>query len=142
MSSLEEIRDALADTIKKGVSTEVFAYPRVPDVIQLPALIVMPDTADFTGAFQRGLDEWKLNVYVLVSRGADIDFHQKTLDGFLTGAGPDSIRQVLYNDGTLGDVVIDAMATGVEGYGGEFLSNKIPHSGAIVKVVVRTDGAT
>lgn len=141
MSSLSEIRDALASTIQNGVATTVYGYDTVPDVAQLPAVVVIPDSADFTGAFQRGLDEWKFNVYVLVRRDS-VEIRQDTLDGFITGAGPDSIRQVLYNDDTLGGVVIDAMASGVEGYGGEFKTARIQHTGAIVKVVVRTDGAS
>ncbi len=140
MSSVSAIREALASTIEAGVESEIFTYDTVPDVAQLPAVVVIPDKADFSGAFNRGLDEWTFNVYVLVNR-TDADTNQDQLDSFITGAGPDSIRQALYNTPNLGLLNTDAFPRGVDGYGGEFKTARIQHTGAILKVVVRTDGA-
>lgn len=141
MSSLIELRTALSSTIEAGVSTELFSYDHVPDVAQLPAIVVLPDKSDFTGAMQRGMDTYTFKVFVLVAR-TDSETNQEQLDAFLTGGGADSIRQVIYNTPTLGLDDTDAFAQGINGYGGEFELARVPHTGAILEVVVRTDGAT
>lgn len=141
MSTLTQIRRALATTISDGVASEVFDYAHVADVQQLPAVVIIPEEADFSGAFQRGLDEWKIDVYVLVPRTETVNA-QEELDEYITGSGPESIRQVIYNNPTLGLADTDAYVLGVKGYGGEFQSARVPHIGAVLKVCVRTDGAS
>lgn len=141
MATLTEMRSGLAETIQNGVESEIFSYPTVPEVAQLPAIVVLPDKADFAKAFKRGLDEWTFSVYVLVSRSI-AGVNQEQLDAFVTGAGPDSVRQALYSDPTIGLVDTDAFVSGIEAYGGEFKTAKVTHMGAVIKVVVRTDGAS
>lgn len=140
MSTLTEIREALTSTVKAGIATEVYAYERVGDVVQGPAIVVVPSKADFTGAFARGLDDWDFDVVVIIRR-VDTAESQKVLDRFVTGSGPDSVREVLHNNPTLGLDDTDAFAKGVDKYGGEFEIGNAPYLGAIIKVCVRTDGA-
>lgn len=142
MATITEIRNALASTIEDGLEAEVFAYARVQDVLNLPAIVVIPGKADFTGAFQRGTDEWQFDVFILVSR-SDTDTGQERLDDFVTGGGPDSIREAVYNTPGLGLASFcDAFVRGMSAYGGEWDVARVNHVGAILKVVVRTDGSS
>ncbi|WP_146132526.1 hypothetical protein [Streptomyces solincola] len=141
MASLSEIRKALATVIRQNVTVELQDYSEVPDVLRLPAIVVKPSTGDFTGAFQRGLDTWEFEVYVLVAR-QNSQTQQELLDEFLTGAGPNSIRRVVYENPTLGrSDVIDAMVKRMRGYGGTFQAAQVQHTGAILTVTVHTDGS-
>lgn len=141
MSSVAKIRDAIKATVEHGVADEVFIYDEVPDVVNLPALIVKPDKCDFAGAMSRGLDTWEFSLYMLVAR-TDTETNQEQLDTFVTSGGPNSIRAALDDNPSLGLPDTDAFVRGVEGYGGEFETARVNHTGAILKVVVRTDGAT
>ncbi|MEU3052276.1 hypothetical protein [Streptomyces griseus] len=144
MASLGEIRDALATAICDGVDTELMEYPEVPDVIRLPAIVVRPTVGDFTGAFQRGLDTWEFDVFVLVRR-QEGPTQQELLDQFISGNGPNSIRRAVYENSDLGlgdQGVYDAMVKKMVGYGGTFQVAHMPHTGAILKVTVQADGAS
>lgn len=141
MSSLKTIRDAIAATVEHGVADEVFVYDEVPDAANLPALIIKPDKCDFAGAMSRGLDTWDFSLYMLVAR-TDTVTNQEQLDEFVTSDGVNSIRAAIDNRPDLGLDDTDAFVSGVEGYGGEFETARVQHIGAILKVVVRTDGAT
>jgi hypothetical protein len=141
MATLSEIKDALDRTVETRIP-KIKGYADVTDVVQLPAMVVMParNTADFTGAMGRGMDVWNLDLYILVARG-EITVAQNQLDQFITGSGDLSIRQVIFQNSDLGlpDNTI-AVATGVMEYGGKFQSARIDHVGAIMRVVVRTPG--
>lgn len=141
MASLEAVRNALGQTINNYVSGELFVYGHVEEFGEVPAVIIEPDVADFQGAFARGLDEWIFNVYVLCSTKADSAYGQGLLDRLVSGSGPDSIRQVLHDHADLGlQDGTDATVIGMKGYGGKFEWSKVGHVGAILKVLVRTDG--
>lgn len=140
-STLTEIREALARTIENGVETSVNVYSQVADAGELPAVIIEPAKADFEGAFQRGLDNWIFNLYVLVPH-VDASASQDMLDVLIIGSGESSIRQAVYNQPDLGltgpdDSDVDAEVFEVTAYGGMFEWAKIPHIGAILKVRVR-----
>jgi hypothetical protein len=139
VASLTQIREALATTIADGVDAEMSVYERVTDVVQVPAAVITPTSADWKVALSRGTDKWMFDVFILVGR-SDTTNAQEELDGFLAGAGPNSVREVLYNNPTLGIEDVDAFPTGMSGYGGEFSTARIPHVGAIIKVTVHADG--
>lgn len=139
MSSLADIRTALAQTISNGVKDTLFTYATVEDVEELPAVIVWPAEANMVEAMGRGTDCWWFNVFVLCSKADEI-IGQTQLDGYVSGGGPNSIRQVLFERSDLNLPDTDATATRVVGYGGTFQSAKIPLVGAILKVRVYTDG--
>lgn len=139
MSSLDVIRQALASTIQANVQTELFAYADVNDVEHTPCIIVEPANADFTETMARGTDCWWFNVFVLCSKN-DAVVGQSQLDGFVSGAGPDSIRGAVYSTANLGLGDVDAMVMRMAGYGGSFVDAQIPLVGAILKVRVYTDG--
>ncbi|MEU6674760.1 hypothetical protein [Streptomyces sp. NPDC046925] len=143
MASLTEIRAALKATLKAAVP-DLSVYSEVPSVKQVPAVVPMPAprpdgmTCDFNGAFGRGMDEWTLDLFVLVAYG-DPALAQKNLDQYVTGKGPKSIRQIIFNAPDLGLADgTDAHAEGIREYGGSFASAGIQHVGAVVRLTVRT----
>lgn len=141
MPTLSEIRVAIDNTVQNRIPT-MRGFNDVTDVAQLPAMVVMParDTADFNGAMGRGLDTWRFDLYILVQRG-EASVAQNSLDQYVSGSGPRSIRQCFYenHDLGLGDEV-DAHVEGVREYGGKFQTARIDHVGAIVRLTVRTSG--
>lgn len=140
MASLVAIRQALAHTIKSYAATELNTYATVNDMVDVPAIIIEPLNADYTVAFQRGSDTWEFHIFVLVGRGSEGEA-QNLLDELITGAGPNSIREILYDHDDLGLPDTTATVHSMRGYGGSFEIAKIPHIGAVLKVRVDTDGA-
>lgn len=141
MPSLSEIRRAIDNTVQQNIPG-LRGFNDVADVIQVPAMVVMParDTADFNGAMGRGLDTWRFDLYVLVAR-TEGSVAQQALDKYVSGSGERSIREVIYmnHDLGLGDET-DAHVEGVREYGGKFQTARVDHVGAIVRLTVRTTG--
>jgi hypothetical protein len=141
MPTLSQIRQAIDNTVQNNIPG-LRGFNTVPNVSQLPAMVVTParDTADFTGAMGRGMDVWRFDLYVLVQLG-EAATAQDSLDNYVSGSGPRSIRAVIYEhpDLGLGDDT-DATCEGVRDYGGRFQDAGIKHLGAIVRLTVRTSG--
>lgn len=140
MSSLAQIRKALADTIEQHVQGEIFVYQNVRDLFQFPAVVIRPDSADFAGAMKRGDDVWKFDLYVVVGR-SDTDNAQTLLDDWVSGGGLNSIRQAIDDNDSLGLDDTTAFVRGLKGYGGDFETARVRHIGAILKVEIHTDGS-
>lgn len=141
MPTLSEIRAAIDNTVQNAIPG-LRGFNDVPDVGQLPALVVMParETAEFNGAMGRGLDTWRFDLYVLVQRG-EASVAQQALDKYVSGSGDRSIREVIYNNPTLGlSDETDAHVEGIREYGGKFQTARVDHVGAIVRLTVRTTG--
>lgn len=141
MSSVEAMRTAISATILAGVADPLFAYDTVPDISQLPAVIVEPATADYVSTMGAGMDEWNFNVFVMCSR-VQAAIGQNQLDGYVSGWGPNSIRRIVYQIPDLGLGDCDATVTGMKGYGGSWEIAKVEHVGAILRVRVLTDPKT
>lgn len=144
MASLSEIRDALKTTIK-AVVPDMNVYPMVSDVQQVPAVAIMPAPAtasgfscNFNGAFGRGMDEWTLDLIVMVSR-VDAVLAQQKLDQYVTGKGPKSLRQILFQSPALGLTDgTDAQAEGIREYDAMYSAADIKYVGAVLRITVRT----
>lgn len=139
MAGLGAIRDAIKTTIEANISG-LRVYDTVPGVAHLPALVIEPESSDFNVAMGRGLDEHVINLYVLCTR-AVARVGQDQLDAFVTGAGDSSVRQVVFNNKTLGLADTQAVVTGMSGYGGTFESAGLPHVGAVLTLRVHTKGS-
>lgn len=140
MSSLANIKKALADTIEEHVTSEeinVFTY--IPDLIQTPAVCIEPHMSKFDGAMARGDDMWRFSVYIVVQR-TDAEAAQDNLDAFLESAGPRSIREAIFNKPDLGLEDCQAFVTGMHEYGGGYRDARIDVIGAVLRVDVHTDG--
>lgn len=139
MASLTQIRSALKATVANELP-HVQVYDTVPDNPITPAVVIMPQTASFDGAFQRGLDTWEFELYVLVSR-SDASSSQDDLDAYITGDGPLSVRRILYEHADIGLTDgTDATLSGMRGYGGTFEAATLNYTGAVMVVTVRTPG--
>ncbi len=132
-----EIRAAIAKTIADGLTVEIFEYAKVPDVNQVPALIVKPLSAQYLVNF--GTDAtYEFDLYVLVAR-QEAEVSQDLLDQFVDLAGENSIPAIIRANPTLGLDGLDVSITKMVGYGGAFENAKVPHMGAIFKCHVEAD---
>lgn len=138
MASLSDIRDELKSVIVAGVP-DLIGYDTVPDVVQVPAIVICPEDADFSGAMARGLDTWIFHLYVLVGR-TETREAQESLDRYISGDGPASIRRVLFGVDPLTPDGTQVFVTGVKGYGGAFQTALVPHVGAILTLKILTPG--
>ena len=138
MSSVAQIRTALKTTITAAIPG-LFGYEQVPEVSNLPAVVVVPRSSDFTVAMGRGADTHEFDVIVVVSRSDD-GLAQTALDAFVTGAGSSSIRQAIFQARSLGLTDTDAHVYGMESYGAEWDIGALNHVGAALKVRVYTSG--
>lgn len=138
MATLGEIRAGVKTVLTASIDN-LTVYSDVPDVAQLPAVVVMParETADFNGAMARGLDTYRFDLYILVAR-SEASAAQQALDQYISGSGPRSIRQVIYETDDLGLSDTVAHVEGAREYGGRFQTARIDHVGATVQLTVRT----
>lgn len=133
--TLDDVRKAMARIIDQKTTANVYTYAQVRDRGNFPAVIIEPDTSDFAVSFQMGTDEWDFKLYVLV-RCADEAIAQQQLDSFITGRGPDSIRQAIVENSSLGLDGVSAHVYGMLGYGHGFHWEGTAHIGAILKARV------
>jgi hypothetical protein len=132
-----EIREALATTIKNGVTSEINEYARVPDVTQVPAVVVKPLSAKYIVNMSEDAT-FEFQILVLCGR-SDTDAGQQDLDAFVSHYGPDSIPHALRSNPDIGLDGVDVTCYAMDGYGGEWSAAKVPHVGAILKVRVEAD---
>lgn len=140
MASLAAIRDGVKATLEANISG-IHGYDTVPEVTNLPAVVVAPVQTDFTHSLSRGLDEYQFDLFVMVDT-IDARRSQEKLDAYLTGAGSLSIREAIYNHSDLGLVDgTDGHVANMRGYGGHYDTGNINHIGAILRLVVMTPGS-
>lgn len=147
MSTLEQIRAGLADTVREYVSQadppiDLYCYPYVKGSVNLPCLLVMPGgggrdnrAGNFTMTMARGTEVWSFQLLVLCAR-TDEDSGQQLLDQFIDKEGQYSVRQAIWNTSDLGLGDVDAMVTAISEYHGEYSMVKVDHVGAALQVKV------
>lgn len=136
MPTLSEVKAALVATIQANISTEVYVYNDIADVVELPAIMVMPLSMQYmVSAGQSSAPE--LYIYVLCPR-SDTEAGQDMLDGFIANSGPDSIPWAVNTHDELG-IGVRATVYAMHGYGGSFVVAGVPHVGAILKCAVLLD---
>lgn len=67
MATLSAIRDGISDTLTANIS-DLEVYDTVPDVAITPAVVVIPESADFNIAMGRGTDRYEFDLFVLADR--------------------------------------------------------------------------
>ena len=146
MATFTQIRKSTAKAIQHGHDGRgvmAFHYAAVQDVQESPAIVVAPAdriAAEFGKAMQRGLDEWYLNVIVMVAANVTLEMAQEELDEFVSGMGDKSIRSILEDDHTVGLPDTFLTVTGVRDYGGMYKVGDVRYVGAIITVTARTSG--
>ncbi len=138
MATLEQIRLGIKTTIEAHISgLTVYSYVKGSAVGN--CLIVEPGDSDFLVAMGRGTDTLTFSLDVLVP-AAEWEIGQRALDEYLSGYGERSIRQVIFNNRTLGLPNTDAHVSGWSGYGGSREIGNTQHIGARLSLVVHTKG--
>ena len=139
MASLSQIRDGLKTTV--GNISGIRCYDTVPDnAINFPVAIFIPSAIEFDLAMQRGTDLYTFDMLVAVQR-ADSRTAQDKLDTFVTGSGSSSIRQIIYNNKTLGLSDTDARVVNMSNYAADVNLNGIDGVGANLEIQVYTKGS-
>lgn len=138
MSSLAALRDGIRATLTAAIPG-VHVYDTVPESVILPCVVVAPVSANFDRAMGRGVDEWQFDLLVLVSWG-DSDVAQTNLDTYVAGAGASSVRQVIFQNRTLGLSDTDAHVSELLDYGAEFPAAGADHVGARLRLIAYTSG--
>lgn len=138
MASLTAIRTAVKTTLEANLSG-FRVYSTVPEIAQVPSAVVAPAFGDFLVAMGRGTDTWEFQLHVLAPY-SDAALGQNALDAYVTGAGSSSIRQIVFNNKTLGLANTDAHVAGLLAYGAQFESAAVQHIGATLRLVVHTPG--
>jgi hypothetical protein len=156
MSTLNAICTGLATTIRNYVETPIYAYDHMADVVNYPAIVCEPvqpaisyagsfaahqSTSEFGGSFGPGTDMWHVGCYVLMPADGSAQPQQNLLNQFLTGCGPNSVRQILHEHGDIGLADTTAVAIGVSKYGATWEWGAVRCTGAMVTVRVITDAS-
>lgn len=133
---LNEILDAIKVT---ATQVGLNVYPRVADVVNSPALVVMPKGIDFNVSFNRGSDTYLFDMYVLVAMNDPVSA-QLALNRLLSGKGDKSIRQMFFEHGDLGlpEGIADSNVEKMWGYDGKFKVSAIDYVGAALRLCVVT----
>ena len=140
MASFSTIRTAIKTTLADNISG-LRVYDTIDDMINVPACVVVPTSIDFNEAMARGTDKYDFDVLVVVSR-ADSRSGQNQLDSFINGSGSNSIRQVIFQNSTLGQSDTSAVVTTMSDYGGTYAVNGVESIGARLGVTVYTKGSS
>lgn len=138
MATLGQMRDAIKKTIKDNLSG-VHVYDTIPDVQEVPCVMVLPVSADYHVAFARGSDTWEFDLVVSVSR-VDVNAGQEQLDAYVSGHGPKSIRQIMFQNDSLGLPDTTSTVKSMKGYGGNFDTAGNNYVGAVLRLSVTTSG--
>lgn len=140
--TLGEIRDAIKATISTAVP-ELTVYPKVPDRVNLPCVIIMPTAATYGFSVSDPDDTWPFDLYVLTSRG-DTGLGQNALDAYISSGGPTSLREVIQRFSNLGiagaEASVRAHIAAMGNYGGQFEAAGINHVGATLQLLVTIRG--
>lgn len=155
MATLNAICTGIAKTIANYAQLTVFTAGSIPDMTNFPAVMCEPiqpsvsyagtfeahwTTSEFKGSFGNGTDMWYIGCYILCSSDSNPTAAQNQLNEFITGYGPNSIRQIIHDHGDLG-LGGDTTATpvGVSHYGGNFSSAAVKAVGALFTIRVITE---
>ena len=140
MATMTQIRSGLKTTLA-NISV-LRCYDVIPDnAINFPVAMFLPTSIEFDLAMQRGTDLYTFDVLVAVQR-TDARTAQDKLDEFVTGSGSKSIRQIIYNNRTLGLDNTDARVVNMSNYSADFNLNGIDGIGANLEIQVYTKGSS
>ena len=140
MATMAQIRDGWKTTISNISGLRV--YDTVPDqAINVPVCLFIPTSIEFDLAMQRGTDRYEFELTVAVQR-SDSRTAQDKLDAFVTGSGSSSIRQIIFNNRTLGLSDTDARVVEMNNYAADVSLNGIDAVGANLTIEVFTKGSS
>ena len=137
---MAQIRDGLKTTVSN--ISDLRCYDVIPDnAINFPVALFIPTNIEFDLAMQRGTDLYTFDMIVAVQR-TDARTAQDKLDEFVSGSGSKSIRQIIFNNKTLGLADTDARVVNMTNYSADFNLNGIDGIGANFEIEVYTKGSS
>lgn len=114
MATVTELRTGLANNLAtiQGLRTS----PTIPDQINPPLAVIIPNTITFDTAFARsGGDEYEFIVTLIVGR-VDERTAQNRLDAYCSGSGASSVKAAVESDKTLGGKAFDCRCVSLRNY--------------------------
>lgn len=128
VTNISDIREALATALNNAAiglraqtNAGTIANPPVAVILPIPGTFIdydvvmgMPPVMGEPGGSSEA--NYTMRIVLLVSAAAD-RAATLLLDGFLESSGPNSVRQAIAKDPTLGGVVEYAVVTSAQGYG-------------------------
>lgn len=135
--TMGDIRVAVKETISQH---GMVAFDTMEDVIvgAPVACMVEPFLTDYEGAMHMGTDQYEFNLYVLIAKKNTREA-QHTLDDYLSGRGPKSIREFVFRNSDLGlNGQVDAIVGGLvkNTYNGNFKVSTTSFVGAVLRLCV------
>jgi hypothetical protein len=122
MSTLGAIRTAIKTTIEANV-TGIICYDKASDVVQVPAVVVVPMSGDFGMGMAGGnCVNWEFALYVLTPR-TETGIGQSILDEYIDGGGSKSVSKTIKDNPQLGLSDVSAQLSKMSDYGGEYKSS-------------------
>lgn len=112
-------------------------YDAVEDIVNSPAAVIEPHEIHYTQAMRMGGDRYDFNVYLLVANKVTREA-QRSLDQYVTGKGPKSIREYIFLNSSLGLPDVDACVERVvrNTYGANYTVGTTKFVGAALRVCV------
>jgi fructose-specific phosphotransferase system IIC component len=114
MASITDLRTGIATNL--ATITGLRTSPTIPDNINPPIAVVVPQSISYDTAFARsGGDEYEFIVTVIVGR-VDERSAQNRLDSYCSGTGASSIKTAIEKDKTLGGKALTLRVTDLRNY--------------------------
>lgn len=139
MTSLREVRQALADTLQESVPG-LNAYPFAVDSPNGPAVIIAPDNpgADYTQNMRMKSVLWILKLTVVVAWN-DPENSQEDLDELIDVTGDRSIPRAIYN--ARHSLPFPAIVDQMTAYGARYTFGTQEYVGAVLRVRCHAEGS-
>ena len=113
MTTISTIRTGLATNL--ATITGLRTSATMPDAINPPIAIVVPEGITFDSAMARGMDEYSFTIMVIVGR-ADARTSQSKVDDFCNPTGAGSVKTAIESDRTLGGAAQTLRVTEMRSY--------------------------
>ena len=113
MTAMSDIRTALATKI--GNISGLRTAATVPDQVNPPIAVIIPERVTYDEAYARGLVVYTFIVQLVVGKVSERTAQTK-LDGFVNPTGSTSIKAAIEADKSLGGVVFDSRVTEMTTY--------------------------
>lgn len=113
MTTVSTIRTGLATNL--ATITGLRTSATMPDAINPPIAIVVPEGITFDSVMARGMDEYSFTIMVIVGR-ADARTSQSKVDDFCNPTGAGSVKTALESDRTLSGAAQTLRVTEMRSY--------------------------
>jgi hypothetical protein len=142
VATIEAILDGLKTTLEAAIGG-LTVYDTIPSVANLPAVVPVPRSGSYEAGMGAGVDDTYLIDLDTLCAATVSQLGQQSLNAHLSGAGPRSIRQAIYQSRDIrrdvfGLVNTKAWVRGWSGYGRGFPGASIDHVGAVIRLEVIT----